>query len=361
MSSDGQQVKVGFNSTDSLFEYMKVPMPQWTRWVSICFFLICNLAFAQDAKNSVQMDAGAKSALPAVVYIWPQIPFVRGKDLCQYHDAYGRTKSEQMAELTQSVRGLIREGIESRHMVNLLNVMEDQINDQRRIAGSSPGMDVMLAGSVKASLDRVYRERSPQVRKFAFFNTAPLNELLRLMRDPQKQVAWDPKLMRSLSGVAYGTYSYAPSCRGDLVVTLHIDLTCGNTYHFQAQGFPEQVMQNIGQQIFETFQQTQFPSKVKIGGKHLELLGSPGASIGRAPSPRSAEMACKGIQARLPTAEEYEYLSNLGDWNGGVTCSRNKLWAMENNKVMAPDLPNPSPVRSVSEFPGQEFSYYCVR
>ena len=239
--------------------------------------------------------------------------------------------------------------------------MDDQINRQRSIASSSPGMDVMLAGSVKASLDRVYRERSPQVRKFNFFNPAPMNELLRLMRDPQKQVAWNPKLIHSLSGVAYGTYSYAPSCRGDMVVTLHVDLTCGHTYHFQAQGFPEQVMQNIGQQICEPFQQTQFPSKVKIGTKNLELLGAPGTTIGKAPSTRSAEMACKAIQARLPTADEYEYLSNLGDWNGGVHCSRNKLWAMEGNKVMAPDLPNPSPIRPMTEFPGQEFSYYCVR
>lgn len=329
--------------------------------IGACLFVSLTAVLAQDARNNNQANVGAKIVQPTVLNIWPQIPFVRGKDLCQYHDAYGRTKSEQMAELTNTIRGLIREGVDARNMVDLLNVMDDQINRQRSIAGSSPGMDVMLAGSVKASLDRVYRERSPQIRKFTFFNPAPLNDLLRLMRDPQRQVAWDPKLMRALSGVAYGTYSYAPSCRGDLVVTLHVDLTCGNTYHFQAQGFPEQVMNNIGSQIFETFQQTQFPSKVKIGSHHLELVGAPGATIGKAPSPRSAELACKAIQARLPSAEEYEYLSNLGDWNGGVTCSRNKFWAMEGNKVMAPDLPNPSPVRPVSEFPGQVFSYYCVR
>lgn len=336
-------------------------MPSWGRLIWTLMFLCLTAVNAQDSKDNVHSHAGAKTALSNVVTIWPQIPFVRGKDLCQYHDAYGRTKSAQMFELTQTIRSLIREGVDSRNIVNLLNAMDDQISRQRSIASSSPGMDVMLAGSVKASLDRVYRERSPQVRKFTFFNPAPMNELLRLMRDPQKQVTWDPKFMSSLSGVAYGTYSYAPSCRGDLVVTLHVDLTCGHTYHFQAQGFPEQVMQNIGQQIFETFQQTQFPSKVKIGNKNLELVGAPGTTIGKAPSTRSAEMACKAIQARLPTADEYEYLSNLGDWNGGVHCSRNKLWAMDGNKVMAPDLPNPSPIRPMTEFPGQEFSYYCVR
>ena len=329
--------------------------------IAVVAFFMTSVFNAQAQANTVKVGSAATAAQPNIVNIWPQIPFVRGKDLCQYHDAYGRTKSDQMAEITRTVRDLLREGIDSRSMVGLLNVMDGQINQQRTIAGSSPGMDVMLAGTLKASLDRVYRDRNPQIRKFVFFNTAPLNELLRLMRAPQSQLAWDPKLLKSLSGVAYGTYSYAPSCKGDLLVTVHVDLSCGNTYHFQAQGFPEQVMQNIGVQIFETFQQTQFPSKLKIGNKQLELVGAPGSGVSVAPTPRSAEMACKAIQARLPTEDEYEYLSNVGDWNGGVTCSRNKLWAMANNMVMAPDLRNPSPVRSVAEFPGQVFSYYCVR
>ena len=329
--------------------------------IAVVAFFMTSVFNAQAQANTVKVSIAATAAQPNIVNIWPQIPFVRGKDLCQYHDAYGRTKSDQMAEITRTVRDLLREGIDSRSMVGLLNVMDGQINQQRTIAGSSPGMDVMLAGTLKASLDRVYRDRNPQIRKFVFFNTAPLNELLRLMRAPQSQLAWDPKLLKSLSGVAYGTYSYAPSCKGDLLVTVHVDLSCGNTYHFQAQGFPEQVMQSIGVQIFETFQQTQFPSKLKIGNKQLELVGAPGSGVSVAPTPRSAEMACKAIQARLPTEDEYEYLSNVGDWNGGVTCSRNKLWAMENNMVMAPDLRNPSPVRSVAEFPGQVFSYYCVR
>jgi hypothetical protein len=340
---------------------VRVCMSHISVLIAVVAFFMTSVFDAQAQANTVKVSTAGTAAQPNIVNIWPQIPFVRGKDLCQYHDAYGRTKSDQMAEITRTVRDLLREGIDSRSMVGLLNVMDGQINQQRTIAGSSPGMDVMLAGTLKASLDRVYRDRNPQIRKFVLFNTAPLNELLRLMRAPQSQLAWDPKLLKSLSGVAYGTYSYAPSCKGDLLVTVHVDLSCGNTYHFQAQGFPEQVMQSIGVQIFETFQQTQFPSKLKIGNKQLELVGAPGSGVSVAPTPRSAEMACKAIQARLPTEDEYEYLSNVGDWNGGVTCSRNKLWAMANNMVMAPDLRNPSPVRSVAEFPGQVFSYYCVR
>jgi hypothetical protein len=242
----------------------------------------------------------------AMVNIWPQIPFARGKDLCQYHDAYGRTKSEQMTELTQTVRGLLREGVDSRQMMALLNTMDDQLNQQRTVAGSSPGMDVMLSGTLKASIDKVYRDRGPQKRHFAFCNASPLNEMMREKRSALSSAEWDPLLMRGLSGVAYGTYSYAPSCKGDLLVTVHVDLACGHTYHFQAQGFPERVMQNIGLQIFETFQRTQFPSQLKIGKQRLELVGAPGKGVGRSPSPRSAEMACQAMNARLPTEDEYE-------------------------------------------------------
>ena len=215
--------------------------------------LLASHLSAQAATDVAKVKESGQAQDHTMVNIWPQIPFVRGKDLCQYHDAYSRTKSEQMAELTQTVRGFLREGADSRTMMALLNTMNDQLNQQRTVAGSSPGMDVMLSSTLKASLDRVYRDRNPQTRYFAFYNASPLNELMRQKSSPLSPAEWNPLLIRGLSGVAYGTYSYAPSCKGDLLVTVHVDLSCGHTYHFQAQGFPEQVMLNIGVQIFETF------------------------------------------------------------------------------------------------------------
>lgn len=253
-------------------------------WVLVGLLVQCP-AMAQSSSNGVAVSISGNGKPPAVLNIWPRVPFKRAKDLCEYHDAYGRTKSEQMGELTRTVKALLREGVDSRNMVALLNTMDQQVARQRTVAGSSPGMDVLLAGSFKAAVDKVYQERRPQNRQFQFFNPAPMNELLKQLRDPQQQAVWDPQVMRALNGVAYGTYAYAPTCRGDLVVTLHIDLTCGYTYHFQAQGFPEQVMRAIGQQVFETFQQTQFPSKIKIGDRNLELLGSASGAVGRSPSP----------------------------------------------------------------------------
>ena len=184
-----------------------------TLWVAVLILLAGSLA-AQTKGDAAKVKPSNHAATHTIVNIWPQIPFVRGKDLCQYHDAYGRTKSEQMAEFTRTVRGLLREGADSRNLMALLNTMNDQLNQQRTIAGSSPGMDVMLSGTLKASLDKVYQDRNPQNRYFSFFNASPLNELMRLKRSTQPTADWDPLLIRGLSGVAYGTYSYAPSCKG---------------------------------------------------------------------------------------------------------------------------------------------------
>ena len=79
---------------------MRTLLTHCVRLLCVCLFLSVTAVSAHDLNHGAQGDAVSKVAQPNVVNIWPQIPFVRGKDLCQYHDAFGRTKSEQMAELT---------------------------------------------------------------------------------------------------------------------------------------------------------------------------------------------------------------------------------------------------------------------
>jgi hypothetical protein len=119
-------------------------------------------------------------------------------------------------------------------------------------------------------------------------------------------------------------------------------------------------MRVISTQLFAEFQHTQFPSKVKIGNRTLELVGAPGVPISYTHSAEAAERSCIGIQARLPTAEEYEFLSNLGDWNQGIR-TEGRIWALANKMVLAPELPNPSPIRPENEVRASEIYYYCVR
>lgn len=292
--------------------------------------------------------------------IWPTVPFIRGQDLCQYQDAYGKSRAQQAKDMSRQLADLLQAGADPKQSVELLNTVDSLIEHGRKLATTGYGMDVLLEGSLKAQLDRIYNDIHPQNRHVSFFNPAPLNDVVRELREQKRQGYLDSKLLKSLSAVAWGTYSYSPDCKGDVVVTLHIETVGGQTFNFQGQGHPEKVMNAIGLQVFSLFQKTHFPSKVAYGNKSLTLLGSPGAPIGQVSSPRKAEHACNSMQARLPTVGEYVYLSELGDWNGGVNSSRG-FWALAGERVMAPEMPNPSMVRPASEFQDIEIRYFCVR
>ena len=181
-----------------------------------------------------------------------------------------------------------------------------------------------------------------------------------MLRAQQRQGSLEASQLRGLTGVAWGTYSFSPGCKGDVLVTLHIETQPGQTFNYQARGMPEWVMGQIADQVFSQFQRTRFPSQVTHLGKTLELLGAPGNVVGTTTSPRKAEYACECMQARLPTVGEYIYLSELGNWNGGIKSDKG-LWALSQERVMAPEMPNPSMVRSIQEFQSPEIRYFCVR
>ena len=89
-------------------------------------------------------------------------------------------------------------------------------------------------------------------------------------------------------------------------------------------------------------------------------LGAAGKPINTAPTSLIAERACALIKARLPTLDEYEFLSILSDWNNGVSLSH-QLWALSGNRVLNPDTRNPSPIRTPAEVNHMPVSFYCVR
>ena len=145
-----------------------------------------------------------------------------------------------------------------------------------------------------------------------------------------------------------------------MLVTLHIETQPGQTYNDQARGMPESVMGQIADHAFSQFQRTHFPSQINHQGKTLELLGAPGNVLDPTNSPRKAQCACDGMQARLPNVGEYIDPSELGNWNGGVSSDKG-LWALSQERVMAPEMPNPSIVRLIKAFQSPEIRYFCVR
>ena len=101
-------------------------------------------------------------------------------------------------------------------------------------------------------------------------------------------------------------------------------------------------------------------SEMGVSIRILVLVGAPGSSINQAPNPGIAREACKMVQARLPTEKEYEYLSILGDWNGGVSLDH-MFWALPDQQVLSPDTRNPTPVRSHAEVQFATVNFYCVK
>jgi hypothetical protein len=258
----------------------------------------------------------AMPLVAAEVTLWSTIPFIRGQDLCQYQDAYGRSRSASRNEMVRDVKDLMAMGAEAKDAAAVIVALDQLIDKQRQTASTGLGMDVTLEGLLKAALDQTYRDVHPKIRKLSFFNPNTLIELLTTLKD--------------------------------------------QTINFSAKGEVEWAANRIAQMLFSHFQATQFPSDVTLNGKRLTLLGTPGAPVGHAPSSTIAEKSCASIKSRLPTWEEYESLGILGDWNGGITLKYD-VWALAGNKVLAPNLRNPSPVRDPDEVRGEDIHFYCVR
>lgn len=119
------------------------------------------------------MCMNASAALPDL-QLWPTIPFIRGQDLCQYQDAYGRSKAQISESSTQDLLLLMREGAKARDALTIVIAMDDLANKNRAHASAGVGMDVMLEGTFKSHLDGLYREINPSSKKVSFFNPLPL-------------------------------------------------------------------------------------------------------------------------------------------------------------------------------------------
>lgn len=299
-------------------------------------------------------------SIAADVTLWSTIPFIRGQDLCQYQDAFGRSRSALRNEMVSDVKDLMAMGAEAKDSAAVIGALDNLISKQRQAANSGLGMDVTLEGLLKAALDQTYRDINPKSKKVSFFNPNSLMELLTTLKDQQRQGQMERKQFARISGIAWGTYAFAPSCNNDILLTLHVALHTGETINFSAKGEVEWAANRISQMLFSQFQATQFPSDVTLNGKRLTLVGTPGAPVGHAPSSTIAEKACASIKSRLPTWDEYESLGVLGDWNGGVSLKYD-VWALAGNKVLAPNLRNPTPVRDPEEVRGEDIHFYCVK
>lgn len=266
--------------------------------------------------------------------IWANIPFVGGANLCNYADAYGQTRTENLNKMAALAKDIMSSGAAGLESAKMLVVFNDLYDQNQKLA--SQKLDITLEATLKSYIDQYYRDLKPKVKRVSFNQN------------------------KGTDFVAYGTYTFAPDCKGTIEVTLHLVGKDGVEESYVGTGKPATVMSQIGSQIFTQFQRTQFPSVVKIGNKSLNLVGAINGSVDKVRDPQIAEEACKTLDARLPTATELEQLDLYGDWSGGVSLT-DKVWALAGNKVYWPDHRSPSPVRDPWEVYDDEFLYYCVK
>jgi hypothetical protein len=292
--------------------------------------------------------------------LWPTIFFLRGQDLCQFQDAYGSSRNDMMNQAMGQLRSLISLGVNAPEAVDAIKKIDELIDKNKSLATEGLGMDITLEATLKASVNSLSRNINPQNTRLEFANPGTATETLQGVKNNQRFDTTDPAMLTKVKGFVWGTYSYSPGCRGDVLVTLHVVLPKGESVSFQDQGRPESVMRKLAMQMVTHFQKTSFPTMIIMGNRILVLVGAPGSSINQAPNSTIAREACQMVQARLPTEKEYEYLSILGDWNGGVSLGH-VFWALPNNMVLSPDTRNPTPVRTHAEVQFAQVNFYCVK
>ena len=282
-----------------------------------------------------------------VVDIWSKIPFFRGADICRYNDAYSQTRTQYMNRMVGQASELMAMGAKASEAMRMLQAFNDMYDRNLQIA--TLGLDTTLESTMLAFVDEYYRDLNPNQKKLQFINMDDLSGFAA------------PASYAKLDYMAYGTYSFAPSCKGDILVTLHLVGKNRSVTSYKAQGKPEWVMSKIASDLFTDIQRTKFPTDVTVSpGQTFRIIGGPNGHVGKAKTSRQAEIGCRTMGGRLPTFEEIEVADAHGDWNGGVSLN-DKMWWIQDNKIYAPMLQNPSPVREPWEVNPDDHLYFCVK
>jgi hypothetical protein len=292
--------------------------------------------------------------------IWPTVPFLRGADLCKYKDAYGETRTEYMQKMVTLAKDLLKEAkVNGQDALQMLTAFNSMYDKNQEMAMKSGSMDATLESNLKSSLDQIYRELVPRTKKISFTNVNDVLEVVKIASQGARDGHLTKAMLSKLDFVAYGTYSLAPNCRGDIQVNIHLIGKSGQLESFSATGTPDSVMLNIAKQIFVQFQKTEIPTQVKIGKNLLTIVGGLNGAVDMSNSPELAQSFCESLDARLPTKLEMEVIDGYGDWSGGISFN-NKTFVLPDNQIYV-SLFKSYPVRHMDEVNDREFSYYCVK
>lgn len=126
-----------------------------------------SLALALIGWGAIGMPAMAIEKIT----LWPTILFLRGQDLCQFQDAYGKSRNESAMQATGQLKELLYTGVASRDALEVLVVIDGLIDKNRAQATQGQGMDITLEATLKAALTRCRTASTPKTRGWSLPTT----------------------------------------------------------------------------------------------------------------------------------------------------------------------------------------------
>jgi hypothetical protein len=288
--------------------------------------------------------------------LWPRIPFnIVGANLCEFRSAYSQARSQYISEMVTHAETLLYAGdFNPTSTLIQFNAMYE-----RNLTYARRGLGVTLESTFKAYLEEYYRKLLPRKRKLSLKYLTPLDTLINNALRGQVIRNIGQEDTDKIDLFAYGTYSMSPRCNGNIVVTLSIINRDGYTKEYIGQGPANTVMSQIASRVFEDYQRTKFPSRIKIGNRYITLIGGLNESIDSTMYLEEAKTICETLGGRLPTGQEYKMINSYGSWSGGITLGR-KIWAMNFPNVFVPYFER-SPVRTYSQVNDRNYYYTCIK
>jgi hypothetical protein len=134
--------------------------PRWL-WLWGLLLLGCEPAFAIEK-----------------ITLWPTIYFLRGQDLCQYQDAFGSSRNEQVTLAVNHLKELISLGVTAPEASHALQEIDGMIDKNKQMASEGDGMDITLEATLKASINAVSRNLNPQNTRLEFANPGSMQALI---------------------------------------------------------------------------------------------------------------------------------------------------------------------------------------
>jgi len=112
------------------------------------------------------------------ITLWPTIFFLRGQDLCQNQDSFGGSRNEQVTQAVIHLKELISLGVTAPEATHALQQIDGLIDKNKQMASEGDGMDITLEATLKASVNAMSRNISPQNTRLEFANPGSVQELI---------------------------------------------------------------------------------------------------------------------------------------------------------------------------------------